>query len=368
VDATFWEQMILGLQAGPTGSIVQEEVRDERTCATGQARVDARRTALGTEVLSLVSDRAQAVMPLAAPGWECLRRPAFLPLVPERVKRAALARGRRLRHAQPALQHAEQVRARLQGWPQAGPDTLEARALGGARPAAGTRWEEGHHPSRGHCETRSLPLHPLGMADAVPQTSGQVEGQLQAAVEALEAFARDHQLPARPDAMTKVRKQLPALAALVDCWWQGLRQDLEPCRLAPRWRQWVHACLLPMVYWDSQGARTRCRRRTAKRRQAVEEVRTVCERHPITQRLALHVLAAWQAWATDRINSVPRTSSAVEGRHGALAQLHRNQRGVPKRRSKVWTVLHNFDCRASDGTTPAARFCRRGFPDLFETV
>src|SRR5947207_4165569 len=35
---------------------------------------------------------------------------------------------------------------------------------------------------------------------------------------------------------------------------------------------------------------------------------------------------------------------------------------------KVWTVLHNFDCRAADGTTPASRFFRRGFPDLFETV
>jgi len=35
---------------------------------------------------------------------------------------------------------------------------------------------------------------------------------------------------------------------------------------------------------------------------------------------------------------------------------------------KVWTVLHNFDCRAPDGTTPASRFFRRAFPDLFETV
>ena len=36
--------------------------------------------------------------------------------------------------------------------------------------------------------------------------------------------------------------------------------------------------------------------------------------------------------------------------------------------SAVWAVLHNFDGRASDGTTPATRFFRRSFPDLFETV
>jgi hypothetical protein len=27
-----------------------------------------------------------------------------------------------------------------------------------------------------------------------------------------------------------------------------------------------------------------------------------------------------------------------------------------------------FDCRATDGTTPASRFFRRSFPDLFESV
>ena len=63
-----------------------------------------------------------------------------------------------------------------------------------------------------------------------------------------------------------------------------------------------------------------------------------------------------------------RASSAVEGRNGYLSQMHPNHRGLPKRRYKVWTVLHNFDCRISDGTTPASRFFRQEFPDLFETV
>ena len=79
-------------------------------------------------------------------------------------------------------------------------------------------------------------------------------------MEAIEAFAQRHQLPARHAAMTKVRKQLPALAALVDFWWQGVRQDLEHAASFAPWRQWVHECLLPMVYWEHQVARTRCRR------------------------------------------------------------------------------------------------------------
>src|SRR6266566_5260972 len=48
--------------------------------------------------------------------------------------------------------------------------------------------------------------------------------------------------------------------------------------------------------------------------------------------------------------------------------LQHNHRGLPMRRYQVWTALHNFDCRAVDGTTPASRFFRRSFPDLFESV
>lgn len=168
--------------------------------------------------------------------------------------------------------------------------------------------------------------------------------------------------------MTKVRKHVPALAALVDFWWQGVRQDLEPFLLSSKWQQWVYECLLPMVYWTNQVPRTRCRQRKAKIQEALAAVRTAFEQHAIPQQLAPHVLTEWHAWANDRVKAFQRASSAVEGRNGFLSQMHHNQRGLPKQRYKVWTVLHNFDCCAADGTTPAVRFCGQTFPDLFETA
>src|SRR4029450_8369296 len=90
--------------------------------------------------------------------------------------------------------------------------------------------------------------------------------------------------------------------------------------------------------------------------------------HTLTRRLPAQALEAWHAWATEQVQAFHRASSAVEGRNGALAQLHHNQRGLPKQRYKVWTILHNFACRAPDGTTPAARFFRRKVPDLFAYV
>ena len=368
VDETFLEHLMLVLQDVSTGYLLLETVADDRTYATWKAVVDQRLEELGAGVSYLVSDRAKALIQLAAQGLKCLSMPDFFHFVHEIVKSYSLALGRRVRQARQDLKHAEERLARHVARAPAALNSPEAKAHVEAKQVEVQQWEEVQRTYRHHLETLSLTLHPFGIADSLPQTSAQVECRLHMEVEAIEALARRHQLPARDDAMQKVRTQLPALAALVDFWWQGVQQDLEPCALSPRWRQWVHAYLLPMVYWDYQVARTRCRRRKAKMRQALEVVRTAFERHPITLRLAPHVLAAWKAWATDRVKSFQRTSSAVEGRNGYLSQMQHNQRGLPKQRYKVWAVLHNFDGRAADGTTPAARFFRQTFPDLFETV
>jgi hypothetical protein len=368
VDETFLERMILVCMDLATGYLLLEEVADDRTYTTWKALVGARLAGLGTGVLYVVSDRAKALIQLAEQGLECLSMPDFFHVAHEIVKSYSLAIGQRWRHAQQELTKATETLARRQGGLQAAQASHEARALVQARQAEVTRWAEAHHSYRGHLESLSLTLHPFRLSGSTPQTSAQVESQLTAAVEAIEALARDHQLPARHDAMTRVRKQIPALAALVDFWWQGVHRDLEPFLLSPRWQQWVYECLLPMVYWAHQVPRTRCRRRKAKLQEALAAVRAVVEQHAITQQLAPHVLAEWHAWAHDRIKAFQRASSAVEGRNGFLSQMHHNQRGLPKQRYKVWTVLQNFDGRAADGTTPAVRFFRQTFPDLFETV
>jgi hypothetical protein len=366
VDETFLEHMRLVFMDLSTGYLLLAEVAEDRTYPTWQALVDERLKALGTHVLYLVSDRAKALIQLAEQGLECLSMPDFFHVIHDIIKSYSLAMGRHLSQAHQELMKAQEALARCQGVPQAAHDTPEAQALVETRQAEVQQWEEGQRTYRHHLETLSLTLHPFRLAASTPQTSAQVESQLHATVEAIEALARRHQLPARLPTMQKVRKQIPALAALVDFWWQGVGQDMEPFVLSPRWKHWVQECLLPLIYWEHQAARTRCPRRKAKMVQALEAVRTAFDRHALTQRLAPQVLAKWQAWATDRVNVFQRASSAVEGRNGYLSQMQHNHRGLPKQRYKVWTVLHNFDCRAADGTTPAARLFGRSFPDLFE--
>ena len=187
-------------------------------------------------------------------------------------------------------------------------------------------------------------------------------------IQVLETLLETHGLPVKKDTLNKVRKQLAGVSALIDFWWQTVRHDLEHMAMTPRWTQWVEELLLPLMYWQKQLSHTRCPVQKAQIACVLQAVQDAFERHPCTGQLAPEVLAGWQSWAGEHARAFQRASSAVEGRNGYLSQMQHNHRGLPTRRSKVWTVLHNFDCRACDGTTPASRFFRREFPDLFESV
>lgn len=368
VDETFLERMMLVCLDLPTGYLILETVAEDRTFATWQALLEERLKGLGASVRYLVSDRAKALVQLAEQGLECLSMPDFFHVVHDIVKSYSLTIGRHVRQAQQALTKATEALVRCQEQPHTAPDAPEAQALVAARQAEVQQGAEVQRTYRHHLETLSLTLHPFCIADSTPQTSAQVASQLHAAVEAIAEVAKRQQLPAHDRAMEKVRKQVPALAALVDYWWKGVEHDLEHAAIAAPWRHWATECLLPWVYWEHHMVHTRCARRKAKIQQACEAVRATLHTHELTVRLPASALEEWHTWATQQVHAFQRASSAVEGRNGMLAQLHHKQRGLPKRRYKVWTVRHNFDGRAGDGTTPASRFFKRTFPDLFETV
>lgn len=187
VDETFLERLLLVCMDLATGSLLLEEAADDRTSPTWKALVEERLTGLGTGVLSIVSDRAKALIQLAEQGLACLRMPDFFHGTHEIVKSYSLAIGQRWRHAQQALTKAREALARRQEARGAEQASREARALGQVRQAEVTRWEEVHHIYRGHLERLSLTLHPFRLSDATPQTSAQVERQLTATVEAIEA-------------------------------------------------------------------------------------------------------------------------------------------------------------------------------------
>ena len=176
---------------------------------------------------SLVSDRAKALIQRAQQGLECLRIPDMVHLVHDIVKSYALALGRQLKQARRELQKAEDGLQKFQARDSQPHLSGEGRQQVEVRQAEVQRWEAIQSEYRQRLEALSLTLHPFASDDSAPQTSAQVEHQLHAQVAAMEAFAHTQQVPHRQAAMHKVKKQLPALAALVDFWWAGVRQDLE---------------------------------------------------------------------------------------------------------------------------------------------
>jgi hypothetical protein len=221
---------------------------------------------------------------------------------------------------------------------------------------------------RQHLAKLSGILHPWRLVDSIRQTSQEVEEQLRAELTASETLLETNGLPRKTATLDKVHKQLAGISALVDLWWQTVRQDLTQLAMTPMWTQWAEDVLLPLQYWHEQLRRTRHPGHKAQMALVLQAVTEVFARHPCTRQLTPEVLAGWKAWAAEHARAFQRASSAVEGRNGYLSQMQHNHRGIPTRRYPVWTVLHNFDCRAADGTTPASRFFRRSFPDLFESV
>jgi hypothetical protein len=369
VDETFLQRMMLVFMDLATGYLLMEEVATDRSFDTWFDRTNARLTTFGTEVVYLVSDRAKALIKLAHTGLRCPSIPDLFHLGHDLAKSYSLAIFSRLRQAKRELAQARQRLETLQQNAQAEhAQVVQGQAQVAACATSVTHWEEVGHAWRQRLSNVSGSLHPWRLVDSTRQTSQAVEEQLRAELEAIDTLLATNGLPRKQDTLDKVRKQLAGMAALVDVWWQTVHQDLTQMAMTPRWTQWADELLLPLMYWHEQLHRTRCpghKAQIALVRQAVAEA---FEQHPCTKRLTPEVLAGWKAWAGEHARAFQRASSAVEGRNGYLSQMQHNHRGLPRRRYQIWTVLHNFDCRAADGTTPASRFFRRSFPDLFESV
>ncbi len=205
MDATFLEHMMLVCMDLPRGYWLVEAVAADRPSAPWKAVVDERLKGLGAAVLSLVRDRAQALVHLADMGFECLRMPDFCHCVPDIVKPYALTLGRRLRDAPQALAHAAARLTRHHDPAPGGQDPRQDALLVEARRAAGPQWTDVQQTSRRHLETLSLTLPPFNLDNATVQTSAQVTRRLHAEVEAIAA------IPAEPPSPVSTGSEALAL-------------------------------------------------------------------------------------------------------------------------------------------------------------
>lgn len=178
----------------------------------------------------------------------------------------------------------------------------------------------------------------------------------------------------------KINDQLTPIVQGVSQWQEWTRERVDAfisvrfANFADRdvLRQYLSHCLLPWLYWQEILKRTPSKERHRQLRadyaQYLSHSAQIYVEHTLTKQLSSAQMQSCVDWGEGVVRSFQRSSSQVEGRNGYLAFVHKANRGIPTERLKVLTVVHNYDTRRSDGSTPAQRLFRRDFADLFEHI
>src|SRR5215510_10509658 len=231
VDETSLQHMMLVFMDLATGYLLMEEVVSDRCFETRYGGVNERLTTFGTEVLYVVSDRAKALVKLAHTGLSCLSIPDLFHLSRDLAKGYSLAIFGRLRQAKQRLEtvqkNTQAERVQIE----------QAQALVADVTTSVHHWQGVRRAWKEHLSNLSRVLHPWRLADSTRQTSKDVEEQLHAELQAIATLLESNGLPMKKGTLDKVRKQLAGVSALVDLWWQTVRQDLTQLAMTPRWTQ-----------------------------------------------------------------------------------------------------------------------------------
>ena len=202
-----------------------------------------------TYVLYLVSDRAKALIKLAATGLECPSIPEVFHLLHELAKGYALAIWSQLKTARQVLSRAQEHLAKCQASGASEAQIESAQAAVAAGEADVAHWQQVRDTYRGHLGAMSLQVHPWRVTDSTPQSSQEVEAQLAAEVAALQELRESKGVTVQKKGLDTVRTPRAGLAAVLDGWWQTVRQDgHHPIPWTPMGMHGVAGHVLPLLY------------------------------------------------------------------------------------------------------------------------
>ena len=365
MDETFFgEFLILVLMDLRSGYLLLEEVSEDRRFDTWYAKTAPRLESLGIEVNHAISDRAKALIKLALSGFECAAG-ADLFHAQQDVSRwlgASLARRRagaekQFKAAQSAVDNAVETATHPE---QAALVKQRLEAEQALEQAKQTRVD--YHE---HLQGIAEEIHPFSLNDNSPKAAKQVEKGLENRAQAFERIANDQDIEDKNDTLKKFRNQIQALALTVSFWWLWVRETLQDLAVNVEMEHWLTTTLLPLVYWHHQLHKTQNRKARDKYRKAWQQAVQAFNAHPVTRTLPESEIQRWLIWAESMVRQFHRSSSAVEGRNGCLAQMYHNGRGLTQQRLRALTVIHNYGIKRQDGTTAAMRLFETDFPDLF---
>lgn len=370
MDETFFQQMmVLVLMDLPSGYLLLEEAAPDRSFTTWHERAGARLAALGLTVRHAVSDRAKALIKLATDGFQCAAGADLFHVQYDLGRWLSLRLARATRKAEVQRESVRQLLNDYEG--QSSPDPKESGRLRGHLVYAEQdceRCQQAQASYRQHRQGLSDSVHPFHPTSGQTQDQAAVTQQLQAELDALARLAEERHLPDPKQVVNKLRRQLDDLGQHVGTWWIWVDALLLDKSEDAALNQWICHTLMPAVYWDYHYRKSKSPRDRKTFLSASEQAAQRLTTDSVTWQLSVGQYQQWQHWCEDKVKHFQRTSSAVEGRNGCLAQMYHNGRGLTEKRLRALTVVHNYGSRRQDGSTAAERLFEQDFPELFDWI
>ncbi len=364
-DETFLGLPILVLMELASGFIFTEVETEDRTYRTWKSQLPAGWESAGWRCHALVSDEARALMKLATTGLGTVSVADLFHTLRNLGRPLGRALGQQLAQLK---RHEETLRHRLSQAPSEETQRAALQAEYDALMHHHQRVMDDQQRYRQIRETITLSVHPFDLETGQWQLAIDLSTRLSTLLPTLNALATDYGGAAAGAAVATFEHQIPALARGVHTWWQWVSQALAAQTQDPEVQTWVLTVLLPWLYWSQQADKTRTPHLKRRYQQAASEAFDTLMAAELTLSLSEAEHLRWMQWGRSMVANYQRTSSAVEGRNGYLAQRYHAARGLSPQALTVLTILHNFDLKRPDGTTAAHRLFGHPFPDLFESV
>lgn len=372
LDETFFQQlMILVMMDLPSGYVFVEKPATDRSFETWKAAVSPRLEALGLTVRHAISDRAKALIKLALNTFGCQSGADLFHAQQDlgRWLSAPLAR-----KTKTAETHRKEVQTLLAREEARKADQRDLGEIGRLR-AHLAEAEKQHTTAltnqktyKAHREAISHSIHPFDLSSGLPQDEDAILTTLQQESDALATLGDSAHINDPEDKLGKFRRQHKALSQHVGTWWLWINTLLADLNADELTQQWISKRLMPVVYWSQRAAQTKKPSDRRLYHEAWEKAVKIFDDDAFTKNLPADAIQYWLAWCEEKITHFQRTSSAVEGRNGCLAQVYHNRRGLTETRLQALTVIHNYGTFRADGSTPANRLYGQAFPDLFESL
>lgn len=364
-ETWFNDDMLLVLMDLVSGYLIVEEEADDRSYETWNDKAQARLKELGLKVRHFISDRGKSLVKLATAGFGCLAGADIFHAQYDISKWLGRSLYGKLGRASKQLSDAKAELLKLEE-KEAAPDKIaEQKQHVQQMQEKLDAIEAGKQAYSEAQQSISAAVHAFTVEDSQQQTSEQVENRLEEQAQCFERIALEQSVKDNKDTLGKFRRQIEDVSSIVDAWWLWTKESLTS-NIGAEIRNWLLYVLLPVVYWYQQFQKTQNPEMRKLYQTAWQKAQAAYAIHPVTQTISEKDLERWRSWAEWASSNFHRASSAVEGRNGYLSQSHHNGRGLTNRRLGALTVIHNYDTKRSDDSTPAERLYGKQFPDLFD--